>query len=172
MSLAGARYFITICARRPEDRLVQPSVAGAITSALERMERDGDADLVAYTVMPDHVHLLASLTGRLSLSRLVGKFKALTELAMRAGCLQWQENFFDHRLRPEDRTGDYALYVFLNPYRAGLICHDEVWPWWRKSAVHDFDFVSMLDSGRYPPRAWIDAEPSAQGVSVDTVGCD
>jgi putative transposase len=172
VSLAGARYFITICARRPESRLVHPPVGEAIASALGRIEKDGDATLMAYVIMPDHLHLLLVPSGRLPLGRVVGKLKALTEPAMRAGGLGWQANFFEHRLRPEDRAGDYARYIFLNPYRAGLICHSKVWPWWKRSEGYDFDLLAMLEEGRYPPHEWLELDLGALGVSPASVGSD
>ena len=172
ISLAGARYFITICAQRPERRLVLPATAEAVSGILARIEKDGDATFLASTIMPDHLHLLALLTGRLSMSRMVGKLKALTEPVLRVGGLRWQENFFEHRLRPEDRAGDYARYIFLNPYRAGLIRQNEEWPWWRRSPEQGFDFLPMLDEGRFPPVAWLQMDDETLGVMPETVGDD
>ena len=71
---------------------------------MSEAEKDGDATCMASTIMPDHLHFLAILSDRLSISRVVGKFKALTQPAMRAEGLCWQANFFEHRLRPEGRT--------------------------------------------------------------------
>jgi REP element-mobilizing transposase RayT len=172
ISLPGARYFITISAQRPERRLALPETAGAVSGVLARIEKDGDATFLASTIMPDHLHLLALLTGRLTLSRMVGKLKALTEPAMRVAELRWQENFFEHRLRPEDRAGDYARYIFLNPYRAGLIRQNEEWPWWRRSPEHGFDFLLMLDDARFPPSEWLRMDDEALGVMPETVGND
>ena len=171
-SLAGARYFVTICAQRPERQLVLPATAEAVSGVLARIEKDGDATFLASTIMPDHLHLLAILSDRLSIGRVVGKLKALTEPALRGGDLRWQENFFEHRLRPEDRAGDYARYIFLNPYRAGLIRQDEEWLWWRRSPEHGFDFLPMLDGGRFPPAEWLQMADEALGVMPETVGND
>ena len=171
-SLAGARYFITICAQRPERRLVLPATAEAVSGILARIEKDGDATFLASTIMPNHLHLLALLTGRLTLSRVVGKLKALTEPVLRVEGPRWQENFFEHRLQPEDRASDYARYIFLNPYRAGLIRRNDEWPWWRRSPEHGFDFLSMLDDGRFPPVEWLQMDDEALGVMPETAGND
>ena len=172
VSLAGARYFVTVCARRPERRLVHTPIADAVSAVLARIEKDGDATFMASTIMPDHLHLLAILSERLSLSRIVGKLKALTEPALRGGDLRWQGNFFEHRLRPEDHTSDYARYIFLNPYRAHLIRRGEEWPWWKRSPAHDLDFLQMLEHGRFPPQVWLEMDDTSLGVDPVAIGND
>jgi putative transposase len=107
--------------------LTAPVTAAAIAKVLMRIEQDGDMELLAHTIMPDHVHILAALCGRLTVSQAVGKLKAPTKPALRSAGATWQENFFEHRLRPEDAAGAYARYIFLNPYRARLIPRIEVW---------------------------------------------
>ena len=103
--------------------------------------------------MPDHLHVLFELGERLSLDRVVAKLKALSKHDR----IDWQPNYFEHRLRPNDLEGSYARYIFLNPYRSGLISCREVWPLWIVgSKGGNWDFLAMLEDGKFPPAEWLD----------------
>jgi REP element-mobilizing transposase RayT len=120
--------------------------------------------------MPDHLHVLATLSGRLSVGQVIGKFKVLAKPALALADIRWQENFHEHRLRPEDVPGNYARYIFLNPYREKLISRCEDWPFWSKAGDVDFDFIHQLDAGGRPPEEWLTADMESLGVSLDAIG--
>ena len=68
--------------------------------------------------MPDHVHLLLSF-GEVDLySKIIGDWKRW--VAVHYG-IEWQENFFDHRVRNEDNDKWKGDYIFNNPVRAGFV---------------------------------------------------
>ncbi len=48
-------------------------------------------------------------------------------LAADAG-IEWQDGFFDHRLRAEESFDEKAHYIRMNPVRAGLV---EDWTEWK-----------------------------------------
>jgi hypothetical protein len=108
--------------------------------------------------MPDHVHVLLVLGERLTLSQAVGKFKACSIRTIRpiTPAFDWQRNFFEHHVRPDESGNAYARYIFMNPYRAGLISRREQWSFWRCSKDVQFDFLSQLDEGVYPPEEWFE----------------
>jgi hypothetical protein len=105
--------------------------------------------------MPDHIHFLFTLGPRLSLGQTIIKFKAKTKDAIEATGLEWQRDFFDHRLRAEDAMESFAKYIFLNPYRKGLIMHSESWAHWHLSGKYTPEFAQHLDAGGAPPVEWI-----------------
>ncbi|MCX7008629.1 MAG: hypothetical protein NTY53_15485, partial [Kiritimatiellaeota bacterium] len=84
----------------------------------------------------------------------------------------WQRNFFEHRLRPDERSDPFARYIFLNPYRTQLIMRQQAWPFWFRSAADDFDFLHLLEAGQYPPTEWIGSEIKDLGLAEETIGCD
>jgi putative transposase len=43
--------------------------------------------------------------------------------------IEWQENFFDHRLRDDEQFNLKADYILHNPVRAGLVTKVEDWPY-------------------------------------------
>lgn len=79
------------------------------------------------SVMPDHLHLFFALGERLTLSQSLARLKSRTRslLAPTAG---WQDNFYDHHLRPTDPVEAIFRYIFLNPYAANLIARSDHWP--------------------------------------------
>ncbi len=46
--------------------------------------------------------------------------------------MQWQEGYFDHRLRDDERGEQFSMkmdYIRANPVAAGLCANSEDWPW-------------------------------------------
>ena len=74
--------------------------------------------------MPDHLHMLIGIPGDAVLSNLVRDFKRITA---RTAKIDWQRNFFDHRLRHDESEDEKAAYIRQNPVRASLIKPDEQW---------------------------------------------
>lgn len=166
VSSAEARYFTTLCTAGRKTGLERPDVAEGLINALRALQRAGDVDLQCATVMPDHLHLLFILGQRLSLSQTHGKLKATTKETLARSGLAWQENFHDHRLRQNHFFEGFARYIFLNPYRKGLIRCRESWPWWVLNRNYRPEFVSALEEGRHPPEAWLCSRSSAQELIV------
>lgn len=154
-SVPGSTYFLTLCEASRKPSLTQPVIVSSVKAALDQGHERGDLPLIAAIVMPDHAHLLATLGLRLSLPRAIGKFKATTRNALSAAGLQWQENFYDHRLRHAEEVEPFARYMFLNPYRAGLLRLDETWSsWWRWGDLR-FQFEDFVSRGRTVPGPWL-----------------
>ena len=122
--------------------------------------------------MPDHVHFLITLGRRLSVGRLVAKFKSQTRQTLLHHATGWQRNFFEHRLRPDEAIEAFARYIFLNPYRGRLIGRKTEWPFWLMDTNRTFDFCQWLEAGRHPPIEWISTDLQKLGLSHDSVGAD
>jgi len=119
------------------------------------MDAGGDTHTWAFTIMPDHLHWLFRLTGRLELGEVIAKLKFISRRELTANELAWQRDYYDHCLRPEESLEDYALYIFLNPYRAGLLAADAIWPWWWTAEPRALRFVTLLGPRGDPPPEWI-----------------
>ena len=158
VSVPHARYFITVCLQRPVTGLTEPAVGPVLDKMIQAVFAPPDAFLLCATIMPDHVHVLSELGTRLSIGRLVAKFKTQTRRCLPAGAA-WQRNFHEHRLRPDEPAHDVVRYIFLNPYRKRLIPPDKTWPWWLRCPSVDFDFLHQLNAMGCPPRQWLD-EPA------------
>jgi REP element-mobilizing transposase RayT len=80
--------------------------------------------LLAWVVMPDHVHLLVELRDD-SLGRLMARVKSTSSLRVNQisnskGSV-WKRAYFDRAIRHEDDVQDVARYIVANPVRAGLV---------------------------------------------------
>lgn len=156
VSMAGTTYFVTCCTRHRAGGLLKETIAPALLSSIQGSDVAGDTTTVGFTIMTDHCHWLFELGGRLSLGHTLAKFKACTRRTLEPYGLGWQRNYFEHRLRPGDSLEDYALYIFLNPYRAHLARIDEPWQYWWSACPQRLRFVSHLGGKGEPPAPWLD----------------
>jgi REP element-mobilizing transposase RayT len=157
VSLPGARYFISACTANRRPAFSSPRVAAIARNSILRLAEDRDVEWLAATVMPNHLHLLFALGCRLSLDRTLAKLKGVISRNAFPGGQDplWQESAFERRLRPEESTDDYGLYVFMNPYRAGLVSLRESWPWWVCTEPSRFAFLDAVGSTGIPRPEWL-----------------
>jgi REP element-mobilizing transposase RayT len=156
VSIPNAEYFLTICTDKARAGLTTPATAGFILREMHAMEADQSWQLRCAVIMPDHLHVLATLGERLPLGRCVARLKSKTAGALRsvAAELEWERDFFDQRLRPDEDRQSVFLYIYLNPYRAGLCPRAERWPWYYCRAEDWVWFKDHLDDERPPPE-WL-----------------
>ena len=147
--------FVTCCTMQRRPGLTAEAVSQTLRSATASADASGDAMLLAFTVMPDHIHWLLHLGERLSLGRTIGRWKFDTRAALATAGLAWQRDYFEHRLRPDEDREAYARYIHLNPYRAGLLAPHEVWPHWFCPNPTRFRFTEHLNPARGIPPEWI-----------------
>jgi REP element-mobilizing transposase RayT len=106
--------------------------------------------------MPDHIHLLIVLGERLSLGKAVARLKAKTRaaLAVADAALEWERDFFDRHIRPDEDRLSLFLYLYLKPYRANLCAQDRQWPYFYCRSEDWIWFKDMLDFDRPVPE-WL-----------------
>jgi hypothetical protein len=119
------------------------------------MHESGEIELMASTLMPDHLHLLLTLGHRLTVGQTMGKIKTLAREKGRAAW-RWQDDGFEHQLRVTESIEDYGFYIFMNPHKAGLCSLTQAWPWWFCPDPHLFAFLGKLNSNDPVPSAWLD----------------
>jgi len=131
---------------------------------LEQQADEGDIELLCGVIMPDHFHIVFRLGSRLSLGQVVAKFKSKTK-----SVTQWQEGYYEHRIRPDEVEENYAFYVFMNPYVGELCGLKEQWRWWRRWRPVPYDFEALLGDRGSIPSEWIKKEKSIRSaLSVDS----
>jgi REP element-mobilizing transposase RayT len=102
--------------------------------------------LLAYCLMPDHVHLLVEA---LKDSSDLRKFAKLAKQYSGAAYAQaarkplWQEGYHDHVLRHEEDAKQVARYILNNPARAGLVSTPRDYPYIGSDA---WTLEELLDS--------------------------
>jgi REP element-mobilizing transposase RayT len=113
--------------------LKDPAIASCVVEALRKGESELNRyKLLAYVVMPNHVHAL--LTPKVEVSKLMDGLKGSTARAAnrilnRAGKPFWQDESFDHWLRRNESFPRFISYIERNPVAAKLVTKPEDWPW-------------------------------------------
>ncbi|HEU0187841.1 MAG TPA: transposase [Gallionellaceae bacterium] len=110
------------------------TAACAAARCFEDEQLLGDARMLAWVLMPDHVHWLFQLGEKHNLGTLVRRLKSSSALQVnralgRTGRL-WAKTFHDHALRKDEDLQDVARYIVANPLRAGLVERIGDYPFW------------------------------------------
>ena len=116
-------YFLTICTFGRAPWFENSTCATTVTQELLRTTADYRFAVIAYCLMPDHLHaLLEGTHPESNFLKLVAMFKQRSAFAHRRRCQAplWQEGYFEHVVRKEEDFERIAAYVVANPIRAGL----------------------------------------------------
>ncbi len=155
VSVVGARYFVTMVTRHREPWLTASNAGGPGLAVLRNWHAEGRGRVLAASIMPNHGHILFELGPALTVGQTVARWKsAMRKAAGYAG--EFQRDFWEHRVREIEDEEDYALYIFLNPYRAGLLAVECTWPGWWTPDSNLFRFSAGLDGDGAPPAEWVD----------------
>jgi putative transposase len=89
-------------------------------------------ELLAYVVMPNHVHLLIEPV--VPLARITCGIKGATSMRAnaalkRTGQAFWQAESFDHWVRSPTESEPIREYIEQNPVKAGLVSSPDRWRW-------------------------------------------
>jgi REP element-mobilizing transposase RayT len=88
--------------------------------------------LLAWVVMPNHVHVLIRILEGFPLDRIIKSWKSYTaleanKLLNRNGRF-WYPDYFDRFIRDQNHFGAVVRYIHNNPVKAGLVDSPELWP--------------------------------------------
>lgn len=131
---ASHAYSITICTRERIAYFKDEAAGREVAKCLEEQAEQSGFRLVAYCVMPDHLHILTGPSAHqaaLSLPQFVQRFKsASTRRLWKVGIsgVVWQRSFHDRVLRNDEGLRGVAEYILGNPMRKGLVQAPETYP--------------------------------------------
>jgi len=135
-------FFITLCTVNKRPYFSDPKIVKLITDELEFRQVNDEIKLYCYCIMPDHIHLLLSLTESYikgkeplkvrTLQNWVSAFKRYTSRI--SGQMYgirplWQTNFFDHVVRKDESLIEICSYILNNPVRKGMVSRWEDYPY-------------------------------------------
>ena len=127
----GQPYLLTTATinRRPVfgDWNVARTAASTITLAA------GDAEVICWVLMPDHLHIVLKLTEEplaVVASRLKSRTSAAANKVMSGTGPLWQRGYHDRAIRNEAELISSARYAIANPVRAGLVKRIGDYPYW------------------------------------------
>jgi REP element-mobilizing transposase RayT len=116
---------------RGECLLKDAGNAEIVRTALEHF--DGERyQLVAWAIMPNHVHAMIEQIGGYALSDIVHAWKSYTAKAINKGRGSrgaiWAADYFDGYIRDAEHYEAAQYYIENNPVKAGLVGRAEAWP--------------------------------------------
>ena len=136
----GALFHIRITVDREKQRtaLTDPALGEPLLNSAKFYEANQRWFITVFLLMPDHIHTLLSFPRDKAMSRVIGDWK---HFHTHEHGIAWQEGFFDHRLRDDERGEQLSAkinYIRRNPVAAGLCAKPEDWSWWiERSALDD-----------------------------------
>ena len=134
ISLPQHAYHLTVATRGRQPLFEQFDMASAAARSFETLGTSCDATLLAWVLMPDHVHWLLQLGECDDLADVVERLKsASARAANRAGGRKgalWNRAFHDHAMRSDEDLRTVARYIVANPVRAGLVARAGDYPFW------------------------------------------
>jgi REP-associated tyrosine transposase len=112
--------------------LKQPEIASIVQDAL--LHFDGTRyRLLAWCLMPNHVHVVIEATAGVPLSDVVRSLKSFTARRANARLGRngafWHADYFDRFMRDESHFHRTVDYVEQNPVKARLVGRAADWPW-------------------------------------------
>jgi putative transposase len=86
-----------------------------------------------FVVMPDHVHLLLTVSDEMTIEKAVqfikGGFSFRLKREIGYTGEVWQRGFSDHRVRDRQSYESHRRCIAMNPVRAGLAASQGAFPW-------------------------------------------
>ena len=131
----GRAYHITKCCHLYATvSLTSARVAPVLINGIRWHKEQGHAHLLAFVIMPDHLHWLFVLGETRKLRQVLHglcsySWRRVVEACHPPQPTFWQEEYYDHSLRSEERVWDTMEYIHENPVRKGLCDVAEEWPW-------------------------------------------
>lgn len=133
-SVPGHTYLITTITAGRKSRFAHFRSARTVIQAFTCSDALQETSLLAWVLMPDHVHWLLQLSDGGDLSKVVGRMKGrsacLLNHATGSAAPLWQRGFHDHAMRSEEEIRRTARYIVANPLRAGLVVRIGDYPFW------------------------------------------
>ncbi len=134
VSIANGIYLVTATTLDRQKFFLNFDAACSAARCLEDAKWLGDAKMLAWVLMPNHLHGLLQLGERDDLSAVVRRIKSasaqqVNRVLSKTGAV-WASAFHDHALRDEDDLQNVARYMVANPLRAGLVTRIGDYPFW------------------------------------------
>jgi putative transposase len=146
----GATYFFTVTSYRRQPFLTKPEVIATLREAIAEVKQSHPFDIVAWAVLPDHMHTVWALPENDAdyglrwglIKRFVSRdacqtisvTKAKSQIKRNESGF-WQRRFWEHRIRNDADLQRHVDYTHYNPVKHELVERVVDWP---HSTFHRF----------------------------------
>jgi putative transposase len=150
-----AREFPSLVTTNIADRealFASEAAARMFMQVLDEVRSEAGFHLLAFVVMPDHIHLIIIPSSSYRLGQIVqlikGRFsRRYNEMTERSGRL-WQSRYHERALRSEGELLPAIEYMHRNPVVAGLIKEASAFPWSSASGEYSTDLEMYLSQAK------------------------
>jgi putative transposase len=144
-------YSLTISTHKRIRTFTNAGIVGTAVLRILRVAGDRHVEVLAYCVMPDHMHLIVIAHAadtdfrefvRLAKQRSGHAFKQV------CGKRLWQESYFDRTVRDVQELPALVEYMIGNPVGAGLVEDPVDYPYWGSERYSREELQEFVMSGR------------------------
>jgi putative transposase len=127
-------YHVTFTTYLRQPEFIDFTAARTVCNAISAPGTLQGNELLAWTLMPDHIHLLFQLKAQEEISDFIRRIKSSSSLMVnrrlgRSGKL-WAPGYYDHAIRNDENLLAVARYIVANPLRAGICSKVAQYPYW------------------------------------------
>ena len=128
----GGTYFFTVVTHDRKPILCTDDSQQALGQAIRRVQKRHPFNMVAWVIMPDHLHCVWELPdGDSDFSarwRLI-KTHFTTNMKLHGEDRIWQPRFWEQCIRDQDDFNRHVNYIHFNPVKHGLVENAGDWPY-------------------------------------------
>ncbi|MBD9478732.1 transposase [Pseudoxanthomonas sp. PXM02] len=158
----GGTYFFTVNLADRSSTLLVDRIDD-LRNAVRTVKRRHPFDIVAWVVLPDHLHAVWTLPEgdgdcatrwmliKAGFSRAVPKGERISATRLRKGERGlWQRRFWEHLIVDKADLGHHVDYVHINPVKHGHVVRASDWPYSSihrhiRSGVMSMDWAAQVD---------------------------
>ncbi len=123
----GSWFFITIkCVPPGKNQLCHADAGNAVLAAMAHNHNKLVWHCRLCLLMPDHLHAIIAFQREPGMKTVIANWKKFVAVKH---SIEWQRDFFDHRLRDQNELDEKTSYILMNPVRKGLCKRMEDWIW-------------------------------------------
>jgi putative transposase len=123
----GSWFFITLkCVPPGKNQLCRVGTGDAVLATMKFNHDKLVWHCRLCLLMPDHLHAIMAFPREPGMETVMKNWKKY--VAGKHG-VDWQRDFFDHRLRDHHELEEKTSYILMNPVRKGLCGRAADWTW-------------------------------------------
>jgi len=146
--ISEAIYFVTSKTHRNREFFTNEENAEILLNCIENFRKEGRYRLLAFVIMPDHLHIMLEPNGKESISKIMhsikrGSSRLINQMWNRNGSV-WQSRFYERIIRDEKEFWEKVNYIYNNPLKVGLAEAPEDYPYSSANPKIETDLEKFL----------------------------
>lgn len=127
-------YFLTFNSYKRRKLLIYETIPKLLLNSIEFLIKRLKLEMIAYVILPEHMHLLLKCEQSKLISNFLRRFKTYTSKKIKKihnvnYVNIWQPGTYDHVINDEDDYWNHIDYIHFNPVKHGLVKRPEDWEW-------------------------------------------